>query len=287
MSTSALQQISQQSHQMTSRFVAADGLHWRIVETGTGNGPIVLLIHGTAASVHSWRDVMPLLAKTHHVIAVDLPGHGLTKYKSASDLSLHRMGKGIVALLAAMNHVPEIVVGHSAGAAILAWVCGRKYFTPKRLVSFNGAFYPFAGISGSLFGPMAKLVALNPFVPRLLSTVASRATVEKLLKDTGSTITPEGVGLYYDLFKDQTHVAAALGMMAAWDLRGMDDNFKTMTAHGIFVAGNNDKAVPPETANRAAAHCRSAEVVRIAGFGHLLHEENPGLAANIIRGVKT
>jgi magnesium chelatase accessory protein len=268
---------------MTSqRLILAGGLNWNIVEAG--QGPVVLLVHGTAASVHSWRDVIPLLAKTHRVIAMDLPGHGGTKHRSSSDLSLDSMGKGVVALTKALGLSPSIVVGHSAGAAILAWACAHRHLTPETYVSFNGAFYPFAGIAGSLFSPIAKFIAINPLVPRLVSSFASRTKVEKLLQDTGSTISPEGVEFYYNLYKDPSHVAAALGMMAAWDLRGMDDNLVRIDAECVFVAGGGDKAVPPETAARAAARCRKARHLQIEGFGHLLHEENPQRAADIIRG---
>lgn len=263
--------------------VQAAGLNWNVVEAG--QGPLVLLVHGTAASVHSWRDVIPLLSDTHHVVAIDLPGHGGTSQRSSRDLSIEGMARGLVALMTAMNLKPDIVVGHSAGAAILAWACAHKYFKPHTYVSFNGAFYPFAGLAGSLFSPIAKFFAINPFVPRLVSSVTSRATVDKLLRDTGSTLRPEGVDLYFNLYRKPQHVAAALGMMAAWDLSGMDANFTRIEADCVFVAALNDKAVPPDTADMAAARCRKSKVLHKSGFGHLLHEENPQLAADIIKGL--
>ena len=266
----------------SGRFVKTDGLNWHVEEMG--QGPTILLVHGTAASIHSWRDVLPLLAESYHVVAIDLPGHGQTDSLASSNFKLESMGNGIAAVMRAMNIEPEIVVGHSAGAAILAYVCARKLLRPQTYVSFNGAFYPFAGWSGTLFSPIAKLAAFNPFLPRILSGLASRATVEKLLRDTGSTLSPEGVDLYFNLFKQSNHVAAALGMMASWDLNGMDDNLARLEPNSVFVAGEQDKAVPPDTADRAAARCRNAKSVHIKGLGHLLHEENPSLAAQIIKG---
>ena len=265
--------------------VQAGGLSWNVVEAG--QGPIVLLIHGTGASVHSWRDVIPHLSDTHHVIAIDLPGHGGSSHRSSKDLSLEGMGSGVVAVMTAMNLKPDIVVGHSAGAAILAWACAHRHFSPQTFVSFNGAFFPFEGLAGSLFSPIAKFFAINPFVPRLVSTLASRSAVEKMLKDTGSVLSPEGVDHYFSLYKQPQHVAAALGMMAAWDLSGMDANFPRIEADCVFVAADNDKAVPPKTAAKAAARCRKAKVLHKPGFGHLLHEENPLLAAAIIKGQTT
>ena len=265
-----------------TQFVEADGLSW-YVETA-GHGPAILLVHGTAASVHSWRDVVPLLASDHQVVAIDLPGHGQTKAQNTSDFRLERMAIGLGAVMAALKISPQTVVGHSAGAAILAVACARKLLPAENYISFNGAFYPFGGIVGSLFSPIAKLMAFNSFLPRMLANFATREKVEKLLRDTGSNISPEGVELYFNLLKQPNHVAAALSMMASWDLRGMEDNFVRLSQKCTFVAGDKDKAVPPETADRAAARCPNARTVHINGFGHLLHEENPALAADIIKG---
>ncbi len=264
------------------KHINAEGLSWFVAEMGQGE--TILLIHGTAASVHSWRDVMPLLADQYHVVALDLPGHGQTQSGNATQYTLQGMATGVAAVMKEMKLQPNTVVGHSAGAAILAMACARKWILPQTYISFNGAFYPYGGAAAGLFSPIAKLAAFNPLVPRILSGFASRTKVEKLLQDTGSTINPEGVDYYFSLFKQPAHIAAALGMMASWDLRGMDDNFVRMTQNCVFVAGDGDKAVPPDTADRATARCRNAKSVHIKGLGHLLHEENPTLAAEIIKG---
>jgi magnesium chelatase accessory protein len=267
---------------MIQRFISADGLNWLVEEMG--QGPTIFLVHGTAASTHSWRDVMPLLAEKYHVVAVDLPGHGQTKALNSGDFRLPRMAAGLSALLNHMYIAPEIVVGHSAGAAILVYACARKMLNPSTLISFNGAFYPFGGVAGNLFSPIAKLLAFNPFLPRFLASMATRDKVDKLLRDTGSQISAEGVDLYFNLFKEPSRVKAALAMMASWDLRGMDDYLVRITSSAIFVSGERDIAVPPQTADRAAAKCRGSKALHIAQYGHLLHEEAPELAAQIIGG---
>jgi magnesium chelatase accessory protein len=263
----------------------ADGLDWHVVEAG--QGPTVLLVHGTAASVHSWRKVIPVLADTNHVVALDLPGHGQTRARNSADFGLERMARGVAALMTAMKLSPSTVVGHSAGAAILVEACAKGALQAERFVSFNGAFFPYGGAAASLFSPIAKLIALSPFVPHLLSYVAKTSTVERLLRDTGSKIDAESVDAYLQLFKQPDHVAAALGMMAAWDLSGMESALSRVQAQCVFVAGGRDTAVPPQTAEKAASRCRKAGVLHIAEYGHLLHEENPVLAADIIRGNNT
>jgi magnesium chelatase accessory protein len=79
--------------QTKDHFVQVDGLRWHVVEEG--EGPTVLLVHGTAASLHSWRKVMPHVAQHFHVVALDLPGHGLTQSRGSGDLALPRMAVGL------------------------------------------------------------------------------------------------------------------------------------------------------------------------------------------------
>ena len=83
-----------------------------------GSGPPLLLLHGTGAATHSWRDLMPMLAQDFTVIAPDLPGHGFTETPGGDGLSLRGMARELAALLGALGLQPALAVGHSAGAAI-------------------------------------------------------------------------------------------------------------------------------------------------------------------------
>ncbi len=199
-----------------SAFVDAGGLRWHVQRMGSG--PELFMIHGTGASTHSWEGLAPLLASRFHVTAPDLPGHGFTSSKTAPDLSLPGMARSVAALLASLDCEPQVVVGHSAGAAILARLCLDGTITPKLFVSLNGAFLPFEGAARYFFPSMAKLLFLNPLAPRLFAWAADEVTVANLLRGTGSKIGRRGVELYRRLLRNPAHVAGALGMMANWDL---------------------------------------------------------------------
>ena len=69
-----------------SQFVDAGGLRWHVQTAG--NGPVMLLIHGTAAATHSWGGLLPLLAARYTVVAPDLPGHGFTVRTELADVGL-------------------------------------------------------------------------------------------------------------------------------------------------------------------------------------------------------
>jgi magnesium chelatase accessory protein len=268
-----------------SHFVEAAHITWHI--QSLGEGPEILLVHGTGASTHSWRDVMPLLATTHRVHAIDLPGHGFTSPANAQGRSLSGMVSGITELFRVLNVKPTIVVGNSAGSAILARMCAMNHMAPEHFISFNGAFFPIAGIAGAVFSPIAKTFAAIPFMPNLFARMADANAVARLMADTGSKLSPEGLALYQRLFSSPAHIEATLGMMAAWDLSGMTQDLSRLKIRSTFVAAQNDKTIPPEVAHKAAKLCPRAQVVTVANCGHLMHEEKPQQAADIIRNTNS
>ena len=269
-------------HRETSRFVRAGGLLWHVQQRG--KGPVVVLLHGTGAATHSWRGLGPLLAKDFTVIAPDLPGHGFTAMPPRRGLSLPAMAAALDALLHELDAGPAVVVGHSAGAAILARMCLDGRIAPRLLVSLNGAFMPMHGLSGRVLSPMAKLFAATPLVPRLFArqTAADRAVIERLVRQTGSTIEPFGVELYRRLAQHPGHVAGALGMMAHWDLRPLERDLPRLQAALVLVVGGNDRTVRPAQAHRIQALVPDARVVRLPRLGHLAHEERPDEVADLI-----
>lgn len=263
-----------------SRFVEAAGLRWHVQVMG--EGPVLLLLHGTGASTHSWRDVMPILARTFTVVAPDLPGHGFTGEPSASSLTLPGMAMAVAALLKALALQPARAAGHSAGAAVLVRMGAERLSSADPVISFNGAFFPVAGVAGSFFKPMAKFMASTRLMPRIFAAMADRAAVERLIRDTGSTIDARGLALYRRLFSNEAHVAGTLAMMAAWDLHWVPHDLRSLPARHYLVKALGDRTIPPASSDRAARLSIKAQVITMPGLGHLAHEENPELAAAII-----
>ena len=249
-----------------------------------GQGAPLLLVHGAGAATHTWRDLLPLLAQDFKVLAVDLPGHGFTDPVGSRQASLPGMAHALAALLRALNFEPEFVVGHSAGAAILVRMCLDGAIAPRAMMSINGAFMPFGGLAGQIFSPLAKLLALNPFVPRLFAWSASdRDSVARVIRDTGSPLDRQGLDLYTRLFSDPRHVSGALRMMANWDLASLARDMRGLNTPLTLVVAAGDEAVPPEQAQAIARTTPGAEVVRIPKLGHLAHEEKPEEFAGLIR----
>jgi magnesium chelatase accessory protein len=258
-----------------SRFVQAAGLEWHVQRSG--HGPRVLLLHGTGAATHSWRGVLPLLAARFEVLALDLPGHGFTSTPPASRMGIGGMAADIAALLRAEDFAPEIIVGHSAGAAIAARLA-LDGAAPCRIVSLNGALLPLTGMAGQVFSPVARFLVGMPMVSWMVAwRAADRTAVEKLLRDTGSTLDAAGIELYARLFRRPGHVAGTLAMMAQWDLHGFVRDLPRLAAPLTLVAALGDRTIAPATARRVQRLLPAARVVEWPGLGHLAHEERPEL----------
>lgn len=269
-----------------SHFVSAGGVRWHVQRMG--QGPVLLLIHGTGAATHSWRDLAPLLAEHFRVVAPDLPGHGFTQTPGPSGLSLPGMAQSLGRLLERLDARPDLVLGHSAGAAILARLCLDAAITPHALISLNGALLPLRGLAGHWFSPAAKLLAANPRVPRLFAWQAnSPQAVQRLVDSTGSRIDPRGVELYRRLISTPGHVAATLRMMANWDLAPLVRDLPRLRTPLILVVAERDSTVRPAEARRIRELLPAAETHHLPDLGHLAHEERPSLVADLIRAIAT
>jgi magnesium chelatase accessory protein len=270
-----------------SRFLLAGGLRWHAQVMGSG--PTLLLLHGSGAATHSWRDLAPLLASDFRVVAPDLPGHGFTQTPDGAGLSLQGMARAVAALLAALQVEPALIVGHSAGAAIaLRLRLGQPAGAAGGVVSLNGALRPFPGAAGHIFPALARLLFLNPLAIQMFAWRAGQpGAVERLIKSTGSTIDAAGLDQYGRLLRTTGHIDGALGMMAHWDLVPLQADLPAVPGPVTLVATGRDRAVPPEVAREAQARMPGARLIELPDLGHLAHEEAPERIAAIIRDAAT
>ena len=257
-----------------SDFVRVGDIAWHVQRMG--EGPPLVLAHGMGASTHSWRDVMPALAERFTVIAVDLPGHAFTSRPPSSRLSLAGMSSDLGALLERLDVRPGLVVGHSAGAAILCRMALDGRIAPQGIVSLNGALLAFRGAAGQIFSPLAKLLASNSLTARfLVATLSGRPSIERLIAEQGSTLDRRGIDLYHRLVQSPVHVGTALSMMANWDLDGLERDLPRLRVPLLQIVGGNDRSIPPAAAYRVRSMVPGSRVDERRGLGHLAHEEQP------------
>ena len=263
-----------------SRQVFCKPHRWHVQETG--HGPTLLLIHGAGGSVHSYRALIPLLAESYYVVAIDMPGQGLTQLGARHRCGLDPMVQDVARLVAQEAWQPAAIIGHSAGGALALRLAQRLTHTP-RVIGINPALGHFEGVAGVLFPVMAKLLALTPGVASFFSkSAANPDRVRSLIEGTGTRLSEDGLALYRRLVGDRGHVDATLLMMAQWTLDDLLRDLPHIDTPTLFLAAERDEAVPPSVPVSAARRMPNAAVIHLPGLGHLAHEEDPATIAGMI-----
>ncbi|MGZ6058330.1 MAG: alpha/beta fold hydrolase BchO [Myxococcaceae bacterium] len=270
-------------HREHSRFVDAggSGIRWHVQVMGSG--PVVFLLHGTGASTHSFRAVMPTLARRFTVVAPDLPGHAFSRMPDRFEPTLRNIAGALGELLAALDVQPELAVGHSAGAALQVQMALDGALPARRIVALAGALVPFRGVGTAFFSPAARMLARSSMAPRLIAFRArDTRNVERVVQGTGSHLDARGVDFYRRLASNPGHIAGVLRMLAVWDLEPLFTALPRLESELLLVAGDRDRAVPLAQAYTVAAAVPRSRVEVVHGAGHLLHEEQPSAVARLI-----
>ena len=265
-----------------STFINSVNYNWHIQKLGS-EGKRLLLIHGTGASSHSWFPLTEDLKLDFEILSLDLPGHGFTKALTRQKKQLKNIVDQIYNLLQEINFIPEIILGHSAGA-VIAYELAKKLENIPYTVAINAAFGQFSGLAGVAFPYFAKIAAATTIPAKLLTLLASKQDlVQKLLSGTGSTIPREQIRCYQYLFSRPDHVDGTLQMMADWELGDFLDQLPRDTSPIHFFVGEKDKTVPSHISHSWARVISNSTLTECKGLGHLMHEEDPCTVSSILK----
>ncbi|AWB94231.1 alpha/beta fold hydrolase [Aeromicrobium chenweiae] len=105
-----------------------------------GEGPAIVLMHQTPRSFDEFREVLPLLAASHRVLAIDMPGFGLS-YEIPAPQSIEAIADGVLAFLDALSIETTDLLGHHTGGAVAVEVAARA---PHRVRSLLLSSAPWA-----------------------------------------------------------------------------------------------------------------------------------------------
>lgn len=261
--------------------IAAGGLQW--AGTTCGDGPVIVLLHGTGGTRRTWDAMIPFLAPSFRVLAIDLPGHGETGYPGFARLTLEGMSSLVREAIAAVEADPRAIVGHSAGAAIMLQLAADgSLATDVHLFGINAALEPPADIARAIMqSPVGDVFRSG--AARSLVRAAGRISpfIELLLATTGSRLTRDQENDYLSAFASGDHAEAAYAMVANWDLVPLRRALPTIPQQTTLIVGSNDPWIPPRVSREGAMLMSHATFRSVTG-GHLVHEENPREVAELI-----
>jgi pimeloyl-ACP methyl ester carboxylesterase len=249
-----------------------------IAYTTAGIGPAVLLIHGLGGTRRTWRHLISPLARTHTVIAPDLPGHGLSD-PPAGDYSLGAHACALRDLLLTLGHHRATIVGHSLGGGVALQTAyqfperterivlissgglGTEVTPILRAATLPGADRVIAGLSAIPAGLTQRLFGV---LPTLIGASDGRALAEALrgLSDAQQRRAFLHTARTVIDWRGQTVSATRqLGLLQEVPL--------------LIAWGAQDKTIPPRHHHALAAQVPHAVTVEIADAGHYPHETAP------------
>lgn len=269
-------------HRDCSAFVPAGGVRFHVQRMGTG--PRALLLHGAGAASHSMGPLASLLRDRFSLVVPDLPGHGFSDAEGRFVPSVRGMERALAALLPAVGNAPvELLVGHSAGAAVAIQMVLRGSVRPRLLVLLAPAVAPLEGALGVASRGLARALAVwPPSSVAIAGQAAEPGAVERLLARMGSHLREEGLALYRGLARDSHHVEGVLRMLAVWDPSEVSMRLPTVRTPVLVVAGEKDHAIRLPQVRQATARIPGAALRIVEQAGHLLHEEQPRRVAEHI-----
>jgi pimeloyl-ACP methyl ester carboxylesterase len=123
------------------KFVTVNGVRLHYVERGDPALPLLLCLHGFPESWWSWRWFLRAFAATHHVVAVDQRGYGLTsRPDKVEDYDMEHLAADLVGLLDHLGIEKAVFCGHDWGGFVV-WQMALMH--PDRVAGVIGLNTPF------------------------------------------------------------------------------------------------------------------------------------------------
>lgn len=239
-----------------------------------GQGEPVILLHGFGASTYSWRKVMPALAESFRVIAIDLNGFGYTQRpRDFESYTREAQADLVLRVMDALGLDRAHLVGHSYGGGLTLWIASRHPERLRSIVLVDSSAPTYANDRRSRAATVKPLVGLylRSFVLR--PETVRRALLHSFYDD--SLVTPELVHEYYERIRVEGVVDAYYGLTAPVRTPPEPVELEKIQVPALVVWGAEDELISVESGRRAAARLPHSEFAVMDGVGHVPMEERP------------
>lgn len=254
----------------TSRFASIEGMqvHYR----DEGQGPPLLLLHGTSSSLHTWDGWTQRIGAGRRIVRLDLPGFGLTGPAPDHDYRSTRLARVARTLLDQLHVERADVAGNSLGGRVALTLASE---TPERVRGL--VLVDAAGMSGQAPPPIFRL-ARTPVLGGLLRWITPRFLVKKNVREVygdASRVSEPLVDRYYDLARREGNREALLRRLDGPRDPDLDDILPRIAAPTLVQWGEKDVWIAESFGRRIAAGIPNAKLVVYPGAGHVPMEEIP------------
>jgi len=240
----------------------------------------LLLVHGASLSLFSWEPWVQRLQSSMHMIAVDLPGHGLTGATAGGDYGPAALQAFIETFTRSFGlDARFVLVGHSMGGHV-AWRFALEH--PERLAGLVLIAPGGVAAPGGPLGKSARLVR-RPGGGLLLRALLSRGRVASALKAIvfdPSRITPAIIDRQWDLnCRPGTFDATVARLRCASFDPVMVERLREISLPTLILWGRDDIVFPVSQAGQFAGAIPSTRLVVYEDCGHWPMQECPDRSA--------
>ena len=250
-----------------SEFAHISGMtvHYRV----TGEGPVVVLLHGTGASLHTWEHWTIDLASDHRVISVDLPGFGLTGPDPNNNYSPTRYVQFLDDILTHLKVDSCTIAGNSFGGFV-AWNYAVAHPEKvKNLCLINSSGYP----RGDQPTPLSFKLASNKLTQPLVRHVTPRMMVEKTVNVVYFNDDKVTEALV-DRYLREGNRSGLIGRLNQVKNENSED-IKKIACPTLIMWGDDDQLVRPEDAYKFESDIPNSKLIMYEDMGHVPMEEIP------------
>lgn len=232
---------------------SVDGIE--IHSESSGSGPTIVFVHGWTCDTSSWEGQMPVFDDDYRVIALDLPGHGMSGSPEPDAFSMELFARAVEAVRAEAGAEQIVLVGHSMGGPVI-----RQYAVdyPERVAGLVAVDGPLdvRGFGANGGGQMPGL------------TLEARET---MIRGMFVESTPVELQEHILAMMLGTPEATSTGAMRAM-FTPADDAGDRIEAPALAVVAGTAQ-VP--NADSLADILPDFEATQLAGTGHFLMMEQP------------
>ncbi|MEO6028415.1 MAG: alpha/beta hydrolase [Candidatus Binatia bacterium] len=245
-------------------------LHY--LDWGTVGRPPLVCLHGITQTAHSWDEVAPALAGTHHVRALDQRGHGDSTWAPDGDYRIATQTHDIEQFLHAIDATPSVLVALSMGGLVALTLAARAPELVRALVVVDIAPEVQRGGVDNIRNFVAatdELDTFEDFVQRAHS-FNPRRTLGNIRERLRHNLRQLPTGRWTWKYDPQLRNPARVG-------EGMGDLWAEVAkirCPVLIVRGGESDILAPEVAARFGGIVK-AEVRTVPGAGHSVMGDNP------------
>jgi pimeloyl-ACP methyl ester carboxylesterase len=247
----------------------SDRLSLRFQEIGSG--PPLLLVHTIRTQLEYFRSLAPLLARSHTVYAIDLPGHGHSPIDPGASFDEPYFRWAVIRFIEELNLSAVTIVGESIGGALALTVAAALPQRVKRVYAINPYDYETRYGDGIRRGNwFANFIIGSLQIPILGAMNASLENKMVLGKIMG--------GGYHD----PRYKRIARKVLAGWrSWSKARDYYRQISAPVTLIYGDSDWSRPNER-ERTRSLIPASQMVTLKNTGHFSAVENPSELARVI-----